>query len=163
MREPELQRFADSRFIVCPQRAKVPDRRMAGIALSLYGLRSRRNWGIGDFTDLMAAIDVFAAAGVQFIALNPLHAIPNRWPYNTSPYLPTCSLYRNFIYLDVERVVSGLRQESGVEMLRARQFVEYEQIADLKREILRGAFSDFLNAGGSPEFDALCRIRRRGA
>ena len=49
-------------------------------------------------------IDAFAPAGAAFIALNPLHAIPNRQPYNTSPYLPLCSLYRNFIYLDVERV-----------------------------------------------------------
>ncbi len=161
MREPELQRFADSRFIVCPQRAKMPDRRMAGVALSLYGLRSRRNWGIGDFTDLIAAIDVFAKAGVQFIALNPLHAIPNREPYNTSPYLPTCSLYRNFIYLDVEKVVSGLQQESGMEMLRAREFVEYEGIADLKREILRDAFRDFAAAGGSPEFNRY--IEQEGA
>jgi len=104
LQEPELERFSDSRFIVCPERCLTPDRRMAGVALSLYGLRSLRNWGIGDFTDLLAAIDAFAAAGAQFIALNPLHAIPNRSPYNTSPYLPQCSFYRNWIYLDVEKI-----------------------------------------------------------
>ena len=79
------------------------EERAAGLALSLYGLRSRRNWECGDFTDLHGVIDAFAPAGAAFIALNPLHAIANRQPYNTSPYLPQCSLYRNFLYLDAER------------------------------------------------------------
>ena len=104
MREPELEVFGEARLIVCPRRVRTSAQRMAGVALSLYGLRSARNWGCGDFTDLRALIDVFAAAGAQFIALNPLHAIPNRQPYNASPYLPECSLYRNYLYLDVERV-----------------------------------------------------------
>ena len=57
MQEPELETFADARFIVCPRRAKVVERRGAGLAVSLYGLRSARNWGCGDFTDLEAVID----------------------------------------------------------------------------------------------------------
>ncbi len=42
--------------------------------------------------------------GASFIALNPLHAIFNRAPYNTSPYLPNSIFYRNPIYLDVEQI-----------------------------------------------------------
>jgi 4-alpha-glucanotransferase len=103
MRQPELEVLVESHFIVCPARARSFEGRAAGVAVSLYGLRSSRNWGCGDFTDLLAAIDSFARAGCAFIALNPLHAIPNRQPYNTSPYLPQCSLYRNFLYLDVGR------------------------------------------------------------
>ncbi len=91
---------------------------MAGVALSLYGLRSARNWGCGDVTDLYAAIDVFARAGAAFVALNPLHAIANRQPYNTSPYLPQSSLYRNFIYLDVEKTPGFLRR--GLDRARDR-------------------------------------------
>ena len=40
--------------------------------------------------------------GASFVALNPLHAIHNRRPFNTSPYLPNCIFYQNFLYLDVE-------------------------------------------------------------
>lgn len=152
--EPQLEVLAEARFIVCPARAKSLDGRAAGVAVSLYGLRSARDWGCGDFTDLLAAIDSFARSGCAFVALNPLHAIPNRQPYNTSPYLPQCSLYRNFLYLDVERtgeltLTDGERAE--IESLRASEFVEYERVAALKLAALARVFAAF---PGSPEFDA---------
>ena len=79
--------------------------RSAGIAVSVYGLRSDRNWGCGDFTDLQHFTNGLTRhLGVAFVALNPLHSIPNRQPYNTSPYLPNCSFYRNGIYIDIERI-----------------------------------------------------------
>ena len=153
VREPELEVLAESHFIVCPARARAFEGRAAGVAVSLYGLRSARDWGCGDFTDLHAAIDSFSRAGAAFIALNPLHAIPNRQPYNTSPYLPQCSLYRNFLYLDVERtgslvLTAGERKE--IEALRASEFVEYERVAALKLGALRRVFDAF---PGSPDFD----------
>jgi len=152
MQDPQLECFSEARFIVCPRRAFTPEGRMAGVALSLYGLRSSRNWGCGDFTDLRAAIDAFAEAGADFIALNPLHAIANRQPYNTSPYLPQSSLYRNFIYLDVERIVPGLAGP-GLDILRGSEFVEYETVAELKLEVLRDFHKTFLTVGGSADFD----------
>jgi len=132
------------------------DGRVAGLAISLYGLRSGRNWGCGDFTDLENLTTEFARAGAHFIALNPLHAIANRQPYNISPYLPLCALYRNYLYLDVERVgdpqldADAMRE---IDALRASEFVEYERVARLKLRILHRLFADFLAAGGSREFD----------
>jgi len=151
MQEPELETFADARLIVCPTRAKVVERRGAGLAVSLYGLRSERNWGCGDFTDLEAVIDAFAPAGAAFVALNPLHAIANRQPYNTSPYLPQCAFFRNFIYLDVERVGDAnlddaMRRE--IAELRASEFVEYERVAQLKLKALGHIFEQFQEGRG---------------
>jgi 4-alpha-glucanotransferase len=148
MQQPELEVFAKARFIVCPTKTGQLDRRIGGVAVSLYGLRSARNWGCGDFTDLRNAIDALAPAGVAFIALNPLHAIPNRQPYNISPYLPECSFYRNFLYLDVEH--AGGSPEPGVEELRSSEFVEYERVAEAKKRALLDAFARF---EGSPDFD----------
>ena len=65
MKEPELETFGESKFIVCPKRAHGIDRRLAGVAVSLYGLRSAGNWGCGDFTDLRAAIDALGAGGCR--------------------------------------------------------------------------------------------------
>ncbi len=108
-----LKLIGDARFIVCPRKARTIDQRVAGVALSLYGLRSARNWGIGDATDLNVVVKAFADEGAAFVALNPLHALPNRYPYNISPYLPECSLYRNYLYLDVERCTGIFRCRRG--------------------------------------------------
>jgi len=142
---------AVARLIVAPDRAVLPSpARQAGLGVMLYGLRSHRNWGIGDFRDLRDLIDwAWEALRVGFIALNPLHAIHNRRPFNTSPYLPNSIFYRNFIYLDVEAVpgYDRIRQrfEDG-ETRAARVFaresqnVEYETVAALKRRALEMIF-----------------------
>ena len=151
---------APTRLIVCPDHVYQPEwlasgGRAGGIAVSLYGLRSGRNWGCGDFTDLKMLIGWTAAElGASFIALNPLHSIPNRRPFNTSPYLPNSILYKNPIYLDVEeieeykspgciRLSDAVRRE--IERLRATEFVEYERISRLKMRFLKLLFSRFLD------------------
>ncbi len=152
---------APTHFIVCPSRAYQPpwleSGRAAGIAISLYGVRSPRNWGCGDVTDLKAVIDwAVDQAGASFISLNPLHNIPNRQPYNTSPYLPNSVFYRNPIYLDLEQMDDfrscalalnligspGVRRE--LHALRSTEFVEYERVYKLKVRFLKLMFRNFL-------------------
>jgi 4-alpha-glucanotransferase len=155
MKVPELEAFEDSRLIVHPRRAYTLGGRVAGVGLSLYGVRSSRNWGCGDFSDLRAAIDWLAPAGAAFIALNPLQAIPNRQPYNISPYLPHCSLYRNFLYLDVERVPGFLKDDTPareIEELRAAELIEYERVSATKLRALRTAFVRFQASSGTGPF-----------
>ena len=131
--------------------------RAAGVAVSLYGVRSARNWGCGDFGDLLEVVDWVAEdLGASFVALNPLHAIHNRRPFNTSPYLPNSSFYQNFLYLDVEsmedyagnRRALGLRQSpevsAEIEALRGAPFVEYERVSALKLRFLKLLFAGFL-------------------
>jgi 4-alpha-glucanotransferase len=162
-REPELNlnlplgyheiraRDCRMRLIVTPERAwDAGPLKCAGIGVMLYSLRSRRNWGCGDFQDLRNLTDWAAEClHASFIALNPLHSIHNRRPYNTSPYLPNSIYYRNFLYLDVEAVpgFDCIRHkfedgETRAEMQRLRlsQVVEYEQVAALKRRALNLIF-----------------------
>ena len=165
----------EGRLVLCPDRAYKPEMlqrggKAAGIAISLYGLRSGRNWGCGDFTDLEQFADwVAAETGASFIALNPLHSIPNRQPYNTSPYLPNCSFYRNPLYLDVERIphlkLSQMAQrllgssavQQTLRRLRDSEYVEYERVWAIKSRFLKLAFRAFLRAGGSEEFAEFVR------
>ena len=152
---------AATRYIVTPERAWSDPYlgrggRAAGIAVSLYGVRSARNWGCGDFHDLLDVVDWVAEdLDASFIALNPLHAIPNRRPFNTSPYLPTSVFYRNFLYLDVEgmedfapcRRAQELRRfpavETEIRALRGSPLVEYERVAALKLRFLKLLFLQF--------------------
>ena len=170
-------RAATTRFIVTPERAYMNPHlagggRAAGIAVSLYGVRSAANWGCGDFRDLGAVIDwVSEDLDASFVALNPLHAIHNRRPFNTSPYLPNCIFYQNFLYLDVEgmedfsncRRARALRTSAEVtreiEELRASPFVEYERVSALKLRFLKLSFVQFLrewrrDTQRTREFDA---------
>lgn len=166
----------DCRLIVGPERAWCPpsyaggQRRGAGITVSLYGVRSARNWGCGDTTDLKPLLD-WVAGDVRgsFLGLNPLHAIHNRAPYNTSPYLPNCTFYRNFIYIDPERVeefersprarqvYESARFQEQLRHWREAEFVEYEGVARLKLRFLKLLFRTFLrdwrlDTGRAPEF-----------
>jgi 4-alpha-glucanotransferase len=153
---------ATTRYIVTPDRAWSDPHlgrggRCAGVSISLYGVRSERNWGCGDFRDLLDVIDwVGGELGASFVGLNPLHAIHNRRPFNTSPYLPNCIYYQNFLYLDVEGMedyancsrARTLRESPEVSAeiaaLRDSEFVEYERLAALKLRFLKIAFARFL-------------------
>jgi len=157
---------ASMRLIVAPDRAYFPDGlRAAGLAIALYGIRSSRNWGCGDFSDLRRLLEWLAdEVGASFVALNPLHAIHNRQPFNTSPYLPNSVFYRNFLYLDVEAIADfpqsrraqrlWERPETRREIaaLRASEFVEYERVHTLKMTFLKLMFASFLREyrSGSP-------------
>ncbi len=172
---------ASTRWIVTPERAYMDPHlgrggRAAGIAVSLYGVRSERNWGCGDFQDLRSVIDwVAEELGASFVALNPLHAIHNRRPFNTSPYLPNSIFYQNFLYLDVEgmedyqqcRRAQALRKTPEVareiEELRATPYVEYERVSALKMRFLKLGFAQFLRErrSGSARMRAFEAYRQR--
>ena len=135
--------LGDAHFIVAPKRAMECTERLSGLAVSLFGLRSDRNWGCGDCTDLKLLAQMAASHGAHFVALNPLHAIANRQPYNTSPYLPQSSLWRNFLYIDptqADGYQPDTKWDNACAALRATQFVEYERVAALKLEVLYQAF-----------------------
>jgi 4-alpha-glucanotransferase len=156
------------RLIVTPDAAWLPEKgKSAGLGVALYGLRSQRNWGCGDFRDLKDLIAwSVPALHASFIALNPLHAIHNRRPFNLSPYLPNSIFWRNFIYLDIESVpgyeriradFAGAETIAEIEKLRAAPVVEYEQVAALKRRALEGIFK-----AGPPCDECLAWIAREG-
>jgi hypothetical protein len=155
-------------LIVCPDRAyTAPETeggdRAAGLGVALYGVRSGRNAGSGDFGDLRRLTRwATRALGVRFIGLNPLHAIHNRRPFNTSPYLPNSVFYRNPIYLDVERAAGFAESaragrlfrdpqtQAELARLRSSEHIEYERVYSLKLRLLRqeldAAFVDAFEA-----------------
>ena len=151
---------ASMTVIVCPRHCYQPaafgdDRRVWGFAVQLYALRSARNWGIGDFTDLATLAEFAKAAGADVIGLNPLHALFADRPGRASPYSPSNRSALNTLYLDVEAVpqfsesvaahqaVSAPDFQQRLAQLRATPLVDYASVASAKHEILEILYADF--------------------
>jgi 4-alpha-glucanotransferase len=114
------------------------------LAVQLYSVRSARNWGIGDFTDLEGLIALSASLGAGGVGLNPLHALFDDRPGHCSPYSPNSRLFLNPLYIDVEKLpgVSPPGREIITE-LRQGDTVDYAAVAGLKWQALRSAFEKF--------------------
>lgn len=145
-----------------------PDRAFTGefdrgwlLAVQLYGVRSVRNWGIGDFTDLEALLELASDLGADGIGLNPLHALFDDKPAECSPYSPNSRLFLNPLYIDVERIREFSPHtcpEAGEATPRLRQspVVDYVAVAEAKWRALRSAFDGFsarASAARRQEFD----------
>ncbi|WP_105382990.1 4-alpha-glucanotransferase [Neorhizobium alkalisoli] len=145
------------------------EKRVWGISLQLYELRSSRNHGIGDFEDLKNFCRIAADAGADFIGLNPLHALFLSDPSRCSPYSPSNRLFFNPLYLAVDNVPGfseDMIDQKMAARLRYSETVDYVGVADVKLAALKtlwqrwkgsdpsnprfssSAFRDFKTAGG---------------
>ncbi len=147
-------------LIVAPTTSYQPEAladggRIYGAALQLYGVRSRRNWGIGDFTDLRFIIELASESGMDIIGLNPLHALFPNNPTHASPYSPSSRLFLNILYLDVEAVadftecdearalVADDMFQARLRALRSEILVDYPQIMLAKKMVLLRLYQHF--------------------
>ena len=130
------------------------------LAVQLYGIRSARNWGIGDFTDLAALLELAAQLGADGVGLNPLHALFDDRPADCSPYSPNSRLFLNALYIDVEQIPefeASRKAVSSAARLREGHIVDYKGVAELKWRALRTAFEKFKAQpaeGRREDFDA---------
>lgn len=147
---------ASSRVMACPERFYAPEaaarERLWGISCQLYTLRSERNWGVGDFTDLLELLPLAAAAGADLVGLNPLHATCSDSDAIESPYSPSDRRFLNPQYIDPERepewdtVAATLATPAWQERrarLQAAPLVDYQGVNQLKYEALEAMFSVF--------------------
>lgn len=139
-------------FVVTPKTAYNPswvvnNERPWGIIVQLYTLRSARNWGIGDFTDLMLLVDESVAAGADMIGLNPLHALRTPVEQHCSPYSPSDRRFLNPLYIDPE--VEPEYQQNTNEILptlvrlRAEGKVPYGAVYRTKMAAFREMYAVF--------------------
>jgi 4-alpha-glucanotransferase len=135
--------------------AIVAGKRLWGVAVQLYTVRSRDNWGIGDFRDLDRLIRWLAPQGAGFIGVNPLHALSPAEPQRSSPYSASSRHFLNVLYISVPAVPEfascNAAQQRMAEpgfaarlaQLRAAPLVDYRGVAAAKFEMLRILHRDF--------------------
>ena len=155
-------------MIVAPERAFGGDfDRGWLLAVQLYSVRSDRNWGIGDFTDLAGLVRLAKQLGADGVGLNPLHVLFDDRPSDCSPYSPNSRLFLNPLYIDVEAIPEfsvDLVPDAAATAARLREGdrVPYADTAALKWLALRAAFNSFSTSASEArrkEFDAFRTAR----
>lgn len=125
-------------------------RRQAGVVLPLFSIRTRRDWGIGQITDLPACAAWIERAGHRLIQVLPAFELSAG---ETSPYGALTAFGLDAIYVDVDAVedldASSIDQALGEAGRRARdaaraaERVDYASVRALKTQLLGVAFDRF--------------------
>ncbi|MCR4379367.1 MAG: 4-alpha-glucanotransferase [Rhodospirillales bacterium] len=164
LRVKTAQHKASCQVIAAPPSAYRPDwlvkghRRVWGVACQLYALRSKNDWGIGDFSDLAIISGATAKLGGAAVGLSPLHALFPGCPERASPYSPSSRLFINPLYIDITAVpefaaCDALRTYLSDSALMERKKavvagdqVAYSDVTALKLKSMAFLFNDFETA-----------------
>ncbi len=126
-----------------------------GLTVQLYALRSKDNWGIGDFGDLRTLLRLTVLAGGSFVGVNPLHALFPARPQEASPYGASSRHFLNVLYIAVPRVADFGDSDAAQRLVSSPSFaarlaavrdapaVNYLAVAALKLAVLRLLFQEF--------------------
>ncbi len=175
---------ADMSLIVSPGRCWLPgeegsdpsqatDRaqRLWGVAAQVYLLRSERNWGIGDFTDLRRLIGILREHGAEAVGVNPLHGMFSDAPEQASPYSPLSRYLLNVLNIDVESVPGFQESEAAQQLVVAEAFqaklktcreatmMAYEDVASLKLPVLQVLFTHFEHGAATEQKESFRAFR----
>lgn len=128
-------------------------RKAWGVTVQVYELRSRRNWGVGDFADLAEICPLAAGLGADFLGVNPLHALFSADPERCSPFSPSNRLFLNPLYVAPDRLpflTPAPAELEAAARLRETDAVDYRAVAELKLSALRRAFAAWRASGDAP-------------
>jgi len=129
--------------------------RVWGTSVQLYGVRSLRNWGMGDYGDLRRIVDWAAEAGADLVGVNPLHALFPHNPLHASPYSPSSRQYFNVLHLAIEDIpelyecdAARARVQSAdfqvqLRALRGASLVDYGAVGEAKTRVLEMLYQHF--------------------
>lgn len=142
-----------------------------GITAPLYGLRSIRNWGIGDFEDLARMAEHAAGEGADFIGFNPVHALFPAASHMYSPYSPSSREFLNIMHIapdmleeftttpEGKNALKDLKAAKDYKAARDAKLVDYTAVYALKTKAFEAAFALF-ETHATPDrtaaFEAFC-------
>ncbi|MEW6995576.1 4-alpha-glucanotransferase [Colwelliaceae bacterium MEBiC 14330] len=140
----------------CYSPKEVSTAKMWGYTAQLYSLKSKNNWGIGDFSDLKSLVKKSAKQQSATIGLNPLHPLYYQNPAHRSPYSPSSRRYLNTLYIDVTKIpnfesceivqqrVADPAFKKALADTNSSKLIDYVAVAKLKHEITELLYEDFI-------------------
>jgi 4-alpha-glucanotransferase len=151
----------ETEIVITPRRAYWPaelDQKggLVGVTAPLYGLRSGRNVGLGDFADLATLSETLAPLGAAFVGINPVHALFPSQPGRFSPYAPSSRSFLNVLMIALDQVpefsdseeARAIHSRSDIQTLlnalRADALIDYPAVARMKLTVLEALFETFL-------------------
>ncbi len=145
-------RVYHSVLAVAPEKCYVPHemegKKIWGFALQLYSLKSKRNWGVGDFTDLKNFATLAAKNGADIIGLNPINVLSHDFPENASPYASISRFFLNPIYIDVEKTI-GFDEKiksyhaAQIDKVKKTNLIDYTNVYNIKINALSEIFKTY--------------------
>ncbi|MBP6810593.1 MAG: 4-alpha-glucanotransferase [Saprospiraceae bacterium] len=125
-------------------RLPLPAWKGAGVAIPVFSLRSKKSWGVGEFTDLPLLADWSKSVGLKLIQLLPINDTTATYTWKDSyPYASISAFALHPIYANVEEV-AGKKHASVLKpflkkqkALNALEVVDYEAVLQTKWDIFR--------------------------
>jgi 4-alpha-glucanotransferase len=135
----------------------------AGVAIPVFSLRSKKSFGVGEFTDLKMLADWAKAVGLRLIQILPVNdTIANQSWSDSYPYAAISAFALHPLYINLEKV-AGKRNSAKIKSLAEKQqqlnklsYVDYVEVVKTKLDVLNELFdnssADFFEDPAYKEF-----------
>ncbi len=116
--------------------------RGAGVALPVFSLKSKESLGVGEFIDLLPAIDWAKSVGLKLIQILPINDTSATFTNQDSyPYAAISVFALHPIYLNLEEIGVPKDQLTPLaDKLNSFDTLQYEEVVKIKMEIARAVY-----------------------
>lgn len=120
-------------------RLPTPQWKAAGVNIPVFSLRSKKSFGVGEFTDLKLLVDWCRETGIEMIQLLPINDTSARHTWQDSyPYAAISAFALHPLYINLEKIAGGdkaiLKKLSKKQKeLNVLPQVDYEKVMKTKR------------------------------
>ena len=150
----------ESFVIIAPRFAYLPQsidkgKKLLGLGLQLYSLKSKNSMGIGDFSNLKEVLKLSHKYGCDSLGINPLGAMYAKSKKDVSPYRTLSREYINYIYLDltvvedfkkslkIQKLIKTKKYQTELSHLNASKYINYDKVFKFKLSLLHDMYKFF--------------------
>jgi 4-alpha-glucanotransferase len=121
----------------------------AGVAIPVFSLRSKKSFGVGEFTDLKLLADWAKTVGLRLIQILPVNdTIANQSWSDSYPYAAISAFALHPLYINLEKV-AGKTNSAKIRPLVEKQqqlnklsYIDYVEVVKTKLEVLNEIFQN---------------------